>query len=198
MSLEITHQEKPTINNKIDDNGYMLPHVVTGDLPDIWDDPIQTHDLNDSLGVTLDNLDGENDGIYKVTGDFTVTSPGEVFLRFSPNGIQTAQFVRGFRSGSAYNFAGSLIASAPTASKAPDELHFVLYYMPKSGGFRYGRGSSIWLDYSASDVLPFNYNIYWREKVTHITYFELTNLYEGKLSGKINLYKAPLNSKNFW
>jgi len=70
MVLEITHPEKPTEIDKIDDNDYMLPHAINGVLPDFSSFPgmkaripilIEEKNLVNQGSFSFSNLNGDVD-----------------------------------------------------------------------------------------------------------------------------------------
>lgn len=100
MSIEITHPEKPTEQDKIDDNDYMLPHKITGVLPDFSSFPdtnikipilIETKTVSTGVNsVLFEDLDGDNDLEYYIIIDITCTAPtGSIRLNLYPNSSTT-------------------------------------------------------------------------------------------------------------
>lgn len=98
MSIEITHQEKPTTQDKIDDEDYMLPHHIEGVLPDYTGLSgktiqvpllIEEKTVSDVSEVVFSNLNGDVDEGYILVSDL-ILSPGtpeqQIYLKFNGDG----------------------------------------------------------------------------------------------------------------
>lgn len=100
MVFEITHPEKPTEHQKIDDNDYMLPHHVSGVLPDLSGLSgnkirlpvlIEEKNITASTGTTFNNLNGYNEKEYIIIVRLAYTglATGEIRLLLLLNNITT-------------------------------------------------------------------------------------------------------------
>ena len=98
MTLEITHPEKPTEQDKIDDEDYMLPHHIDGVLPQSNMDIsgieklelIEHKTPSAQSSVTFENLNGDTDEKYLLILDLGFDTASNV-LTLKPNNIATDQ-----------------------------------------------------------------------------------------------------------
>lgn len=201
MTLKITHPEKPTESDKIDDNDYMLPHDIEGVLPDLSSFPgakirlpILIEEKTLSLGttsVTFQNLDGNTDEEYLIVSELSIVSGGsDKNIQIKPNN-QT-----GTSMSVIYNNDASTTVSAAsrnllqitgscfsqdTFSKAIGRFH------AKSGIIR-----TFFCDVyllSTSHKSHQQYAGYWSNIADNITSLVFVVDSGGSFSGRIKLYK---------
>ena len=102
MSFEIVHPEKPTEQDKIDDNDYMLPHQINGVLPDFSSFPgmkaripilIEEKIISSPVNsVTFENLNGDLDEIYYLEAQLNTTNTSaNDYVALLPNNITINQ-----------------------------------------------------------------------------------------------------------
>jgi hypothetical protein len=202
MSFEIVHPEKPTEQDKIDDNDYMLPHQINGVLPDFSSFPgmkaripilIEEKTFTDQSSVTFSNLNGDQDKEYLLIGK--TTQPGgsgeaNIILQF--NGDTNTANYKGNR-----HYAGSSqgVRTYSYALLANDiggggSLSFIqANIIPVTGTLRHL--SALFNGYKPSaptDQYTVQSSAYYLETATNITSLVLSASLR-TFSGTIKLYK---------
>jgi len=202
MNLEITHPEKPTLQDKIDDNDYMLPHHLSGVLPDFSNFPgakirlpilIEKKTVTDASSVTFDNLNGDQDIEYLFVYDITHpnTSAGGN-IRILPNNISTNQ--RFAASGADYNSNGHYRWQGPQLYFAHFEPNLLIRsigqvsFFAKTGLNRVSEGKNRFYG-SNNNIWIIDFASVWNDTTTNITSFVLSPDVSKTFTGTISLYK---------
>lgn len=205
MSLIITHPEKPTEENKIDDNDYMANHHLEGVLPDFSSFPNQKILLPvliekktlpaGTTTTTFSNLNGDSDKLYYITGELSLVRPGtDVIISVQPNSDNTSS-----------NYTGVLLTWArgqnATRANLPsietglrlcqtriEDINnfFHAYLYSKSGKNR--KYTSTPHGFGSSEVNAFIISSQWLNNSDNITNLKFV-ITSGSFSGEIKLYK---------
>ncbi|MCC7569982.1 hypothetical protein KO465_01390 [Candidatus Micrarchaeota archaeon] len=214
MTFEITHPEKPTETDKIDDNDYMLPHAINGVLPDFSSFPnmkaripilIEEKSVPlDTTEITFSNLDGDTDQLYYITGEINL-------VRVSTNGIIYIQVnnddVKSNYSGVQIHYyngsSGVTSTSIPTTElglrvlqdRSGDQIcDFEVTLYSKKGKER--KYHAINHHYSPTVAFVTNNTAIWKNTTDNITSLTFKKT-SGSFSGVIKLYKmVDINLQN--
>lgn len=209
MVLEITHKEKPTETNKIDDNSYMLPHLLNGTLDSeyITDSAIltalsgltillpvliETKNLPPgSTTSTFSDLDGDSVEEYLIISKLNIISSGsDKMVYLKPNNTTPNFMSRLYHNDSAkvvganaFNFW--FIFSSIFSEDTSGVSYFRLY--PKSGRNRQIIGTSEYL--STTHHSQQRSSGSWTNNTDNITSIVIECQSGGSMSGEIKLYK---------
>lgn len=202
MNLEITHPEKPTLQDKIDDNDYMLPHHLAGVLPDFSNFPgakirlpilIEKKTLTDVSSVLFENLNGDQDMEYLFVYDLTFpNSANGGNIKMNPNGISTDQRFAAsgadYNSNNHYRWQGAQLYFAHFEPNLLIRTLGQVTFYAKTGQTRvnegknriYGSNNNIWI---------IDFSSIWSETSINVTSILLNMDVVKTFSGIINLYK---------
>lgn len=202
MSFEIVHPEKPTEQDKIDDNDYMLPHQINGVLPDFSNFPgakirlpilIEKKTLTDVSSVLFKNLNGDQDIEYLFVYDLTIpNSANGGNIKMNPNSISTNQRYAAsgadYNNSSHYRWRGAQLYFAHFEPNLLIRTLGQVTFYAKTGQTRvnegknriYGSNNNIWI---------IDFSSIWTETSTKVTSILLDMDVEKTFSGIINLYK---------
>ena len=205
MSIEITHPEKPTEADKIDDNDYMLPHKITGVLPNFSSFPGQKILLPiliekktvpaETTEVTFSDLDGDTDKLYYITGDVLLDYPtSDIIMSLQPNSDDTRNHYQGvlLSWGTNQNPTKANLPSFEkgfrlSQTKSRDTTTFFNAYLySKTGQNR--RFTSSACSYTSVEVIVHINANQWLNTDDNITELKIL-VTGGHFSGEIKLYK---------
>lgn len=196
MTITITHPEKPTEENKIDDDDYMLPHHVDGHIPEIT--PlgtilipllIETKNFEAVSSITFENLNGDTDEIYYIIGQYQ-NSGTNIKTSLKPNNIDTNQLYNGhqvFQSSSGRQANKSMMLSN-SYSSASNKIRITAMLYAKTGLYRNIENRYSLSGPGSSSPLNEIGNSQWSDTTTNITSLVIAPA-SGTFTGTISLYK---------
>ena len=196
MTITITHPEKPTEENKIDDDDYMLPHHVDGHIPEIT--PlgtilvpllIESKNFEAASSITFENLNGDTDEIYYIVGKY-VNSGKNIITSLKPNNISTNQLYNGhqvFQSVSGRQGSTVMLLSNSYAS-ASNKIRITATLYAKTGFYRNMENRYSLSGPGSSSPLNEVGNSQWSDTTTNITSLVIAPA-SGTFTGTISLYK---------
>ena len=202
MSLEITHPEKPTEQDKIDDNDYMLPHTINGVLPDFTGlsglyirIPVLVEEKtisSPSSSVTFENLNGDNDKKYLLITDITLTRQSQAYsnLILKPNNDSSngKSYTVGGVSGSNPNkIEANYIIIGFTDNSQTGIVNSIFNIYPITGKNRTALGKI--LSQRGTYISSYISSSYYSVTNTNITSFVIASTDGGTFTGTIKLYK---------
>jgi len=202
MVLEITHPEKPTEIDKIDDNDYMLPHAINGVLPDFSSFPgmkaripilIEEKNLVNQGSFSFSNLNGDVDIEYLFSYHLfldNTNSSYDSLVYLNPNGLNTnSESNRGYHAGTGHGsqLYNRLLLAQGGWGRDSDVFGELNFYA-KTGRIRisYAIDGLVTTDLSNRSI---QYSVgRWSNTSTNITSFQIEPVY-CLLNGTIKLYK---------
>lgn len=201
MSLIITHPEKPTETDKIDDNDYMAEHNISGKLPysniDLSGteilELIESQIVSDVPSVAFENLDGDSDLKYLlIIKDFKQSANN--YLQLLPNNLSTNQ--KSIAYSLRYNGQGVIAVSylrIGTMGDSTNNSAFIKVYIhAETGKIRFIE--KICYVYGTTATMPTREDGVgqWNETSTNITSIVLTPS-SGNITGSFYLYRVIQN-----
>ncbi len=196
MTITITHPEKPTEENKIDDDDYMLPHHVDGHIPEIT--PlgtilvpllIESKNFEAASSIKFENLNGDTDEIYYITGRY-LNSEKNIKTSLKPNNIDTNQLYNGhqvFQSNHGRQADTSMMLSNSYSSES-NKIRITAMLYAKTGFYRNMENRYSLSGPGSSSPLNEVGNSQWSDKTTKITSLVIAPA-SGTFTGTISLYK---------
>ena len=198
MTLEITHPEKPTEQDKIDDEDYMLPHHIDGVLPQSNMDIsgieklelIEHKTPSAQSSVTFENLNGDTDEKYLLILDLGFDTASNV-LTLKPNNIATDQktsLIRVYYSSSSRTNASDIRIGTSDSNKA-NRCRSKTLILAKTGNYR--RFETNINIYGVGNTTPINMWGWcqWSDTTTNITSL-VVDVDVGTFTGDIYLYRV--------
>lgn len=202
MSLEITHPEKPTIQNKIDDNDYMLPHHIEGVLPDFSGLSgnkirlpvlIEEKTVTSQNSVTFSNLNGNQDILYYIQLDgkieYTSGNPRIFCYPNNDSGNKNTTSIGANTGGNPFRWSGDPLMLAANNAGSPTYVLSEAYFSAKTGSYRKWL-SRFTTHRNGNEIFIVENGGFYTETATNITSLVILNQLAGHLfTGTIKLYK---------
>jgi len=202
MSFEIVHPEKPTEQDKIDDNDYMLPHSINGVLPDLSSFPdmkaripilIEEKNLTNAQSTTFSNLNGDQDKLYYIELKGSISYPsGNPRIFLYPNndtGNKQTVSVAAITNQTPQRFSGDPIMLLASNSGSPTHVLCELTLHAETGKYRKAISKFTTIR-SNNEMWIVEQGGFYTETATNITRLDIVSQTTGHLfTGTIKLYK---------
>lgn len=202
MVLEITHPEKPTEQNKIDDNSYMLPHDIEGVLPDFSGlsgmkarIPILIEEKNvvSIQSTTFNDLNGDEDKLYYIQLEGSIAySSGNPRIFLYPNndsGNKQTVTITAISGQNPVRWSGDPILLLASNSGSPTHVFCECIFTALTGKYRKSI-SNFTAIRNNNEMIISKQGGFYTETATNITRLDIVSQTTGHLfTGTIKLYK---------